>query len=155
MRATVPALITGILFGAGLALSDMINPARVLAFLDLTGSWDPTLAFVMAGAVAASAAGYFAAHRRRTPVFGRTFFIPENRLLDRQLIAGAAVFGIGWGLVGFCPGPIICALALGVWQAWLFAAAMVLGMFLHRATAGLGAPPTRSREPRAARASDA
>ena len=132
MRAIVPALVTGFLFGAGLALSDMVNPARVLGFLDIAGSWDPTLAFVMAAAVIASAIGYAVSRGLRAPVFGTGFFIPENRRLDRQLIAGAALFGIGWGLVGFCPGPALAGLVLGVWQVWLFVAAMLAGMALQR-----------------------
>ena len=132
MRATFPALLTGLAFGAGLALSDMVNPARVLAFLDVAGAWDPALAFVMGGAVAASGIGYAVSRRLRTPLFGKSFFIPENRMLDRQLIGGAALFGIGWGLVGFCPGPAVAALVSGLWQPWLFVAAMIAGMTLHR-----------------------
>jgi uncharacterized protein len=154
MRATIPALIAGVLFGAGLALSDMVNPARVQAFLDVAGSWDPALAFVMAGAVAASAIGYAAARARGTPLFGARFFIPENRMLDRQLIAGAALFGIGWGLVGFCPGPAISGLVLGAWQPWLFVIAMVAGMVLHRTVAGLS-PGKMQREPAVAPERDA
>ncbi|GAA4743903.1 YeeE/YedE family protein [Sphingomonas daechungensis] len=137
MRTVLPALASGILFGAGLAVSDMINPSRVLGFLDLAGSWDPTLAFVMIGAVLASAIGYVVSRRLRAPIFGRSFFIPENRQLDSQLIGGAVLFGIGWGMVGFCPGPAIAGLAFGMWQAWLFVAAMIIGMFLHRVVAGL------------------
>jgi uncharacterized membrane protein YedE/YeeE len=135
MRAFGPALGAGIVFGAGLALSDMVNPARVLGFLDIVGSWDATLAFVMGGAVIASAVGFLLSRRLRAPVFGKSFFIPENRQLDRNLIGGAALFGVGWGLVGFCPGPAIASLVLGLWQPWLFALAMIAGMFLHRAWA--------------------
>lgn len=132
MRFPWPALLTGVLFGGGLALSDMVNPARVLAFLDLFGAWDPTLAFVMGGAVLVSAAGYRVSRDMRAPFFGSQFFLPENRVMDRQLIGGAALFGIGWGLVGFCPGPAIAGLAFGLWQPWLFVAAMLAGMGLHR-----------------------
>ena len=132
MRAIFPALASGIVFGGGLALSDMVSPARVLGFLDVAGSWDPTLAFVMAGAVLASAIGFVVSRRLRAPLFGRTFFIPENRQLDSQLIGGAALFGIGWGLVGFCPGPAIAGLVYGMWQPWLFVAAMIVGMALQR-----------------------
>ena len=135
MRTTLAALAAGLLFGAGLALSDMINPGRVLAFLDVAGAWDPTLAFVMAGAVLASAIGYAVSRRRRAPLFGSGFFIPENRQLDRQLIGGAALFGIGWGLVGFCPGPVVASLIFGMWQPWLFVVAMLAGMMLHRMAA--------------------
>ena len=132
MRTFLAALVAGTLFGAGLALSDMVNPARVLGFLDVAGAWDPTLVFVMAAAVLASAIGYLASRPLRAPVFGTHFLIPENRRLDRQLIGGAALFGIGWGLVGFCPGPAVAGLVLGLWQPWLFVAAMVAGMALQR-----------------------
>jgi uncharacterized membrane protein YedE/YeeE len=132
MRAIVPASVAGVIFGAGLALSDMVNPARVLGFLDIAGTWDPTLALVMGGAVVASAIGFAFSRRLRAPLFGKSFFIPENRRLDSQLIGGAALFGIGWGLVGFCPGPAIAGLIYGMWQPWLFVAAMTAGMVLQR-----------------------
>lgn len=135
MRATLAAFGAGTIFGAGLTLSDMINPARVLAFLDVAGSWDPTLALVMAAAVLASAVGYAWSRRLHTPLFGHAFAIPENRRLDRQLIGGAALFGVGWGLVGLCPGPALAGLVLGLWQPWLFVAAMLAGMALHREVA--------------------
>lgn len=147
MRATIPALAAGILFGAGLALSGMVNPARVLGFLDLAGAWDATLAFVMGSAVVASALGYMLARRRRAPLFGTSFLIPENRRLDSQLIGGAALFGIGWGLAGFCPGPAIAGLVYGLWQSWLFVAAMLAGMWLHR---GATSPRGTARPPREA-----
>lgn len=145
MRATFPALLTGLIFGAGLALSDMVNPARVLGFLDVAGVWDPTLVFVMSGAVAASAVGYSVSRRLRTPLFGNSFFIPENRMLDRQLIGGAALFGTGWGLVGFCPGPAVAALVFGLWQPWLFVASMLGGMAIHRvaSTPRISGAPSR------------
>ena len=132
MRAIVPASVAGVIFGAGLALSDMVNPARVLGFLDIAGTWDPTLAFVMGAAVVASAIGFAFSRRLHAPLFGKSFFIPENRRLDSQLIGGAALFGIGWGLVGFCPGPAIAGLIYGIWQPWLFVAAMTAGMVLQR-----------------------
>jgi uncharacterized protein len=132
MRIPIASLITGTLFGAGLALSDMINPARVLAFLDLAGDWDPSLAFVMGGAIIPMVIAYVISRRMRTPLFDKSFFIPENRVLDSQLLTGAALFGIGWGLVGFCPGPAIAGLVMGAWQPWLFVAAMLGGMFIHR-----------------------
>jgi hypothetical protein len=135
MRAFFPALLTGLLFGAGLALSDMVNPARVLGFLDIAGAWDPTLAFVMGGAVIVSALGYVVSRGMRTPLFEGKFFIPENRMLDGRLIIGSALFGIGWGLVGFCPGPAVAGLVFGLWQPWLFVAAMLVGMLLHRVAA--------------------
>lgn len=131
MRSWLPALMVGVMFGAGLALSDMINPARVLAFLDIAGAWDPTLAFVMAGALVPSALAYRAARRMGHPLLADRFSIPENRKLDRRLIAGALVFGAGWGLAGFCPGPALASLVMGLWQPALFVAAMLAGMAAH------------------------
>ncbi|MBU2033989.1 MAG: YeeE/YedE family protein, partial [Alphaproteobacteria bacterium] len=105
MRKFLPGLIVGVIFGAGLALSDMINPARVLAFLDVAGAWDPTLAYVMGSALIPSAIAYRIRQRMDRPLLAQTFAIPESRRLDRPLLLGAALFGIGWGLVGLCPGP--------------------------------------------------
>jgi uncharacterized protein len=132
MRAPIASLVAGTIFGAGLALSDMINPARVLGFLDLAGEWDPSLAFVMGGAIIPMVIAYAISRRMRTPLFDRSFFIPENRVMDSRLLIGAALFGIGWGLVGFCPGPAIAGLVFGQWQPWLFVAAMLGGMMIHR-----------------------
>ena len=132
MRNILPGLIVGLVFGAGLALSDMVNPARVLAFLDLAGAWDPTLAFVMGGALIPSAIGYAIVRRMQRPIMAEEFRIPQNRALEPQLLAGAAVFGIGWGLVGLCPGPAIAGLVFGQWQLWLFVLAMLAGMVGHR-----------------------
>jgi len=148
MRIGLSALAAGLLFGAGLGLSDMINPARVLAFLDVAGRWDPTLAFVMSGAVLASAIGYLASRRLRAPLLEKRFFIPEARELDGRLVGGAALFGIGWGLVGFCPGPAVASLVFGpisgLWQPWLFVGAMAVGMLLQRR---LAAPRTPMASP--------
>ncbi len=132
---TLVVLLIGAIFGAGVTVSDMINPARVQAFLDVAGAWDPTLAFVMAAAIPPSAIAYLIRRRMDRPLLGERFFIPENRQLDTRLLAGAALFGVGWGLAGFCPGPAIAALVLGAWQPWLFVAAMLTGMVLHRLTA--------------------
>lgn len=137
MRRLLPGLIAGLLFGGGLALSDMINPARVLAFLDVAGAWDPTLAFVMAGALVPTAIAYWVSRRMARPLMAEEFRIPQNRDVEPRLLAGAAIFGVGWGLVGFCPGPAIAALGFGLWQPWLFVAAMFAGMFAHRVA---GAP---------------
>lgn len=131
MRNLFPGLIVGVIFGAGLALSDMVNPARVQAFLDVAGAWDPTLIFVMGAALVPSALAYLIRRRMPRPLLADRFSIPEGRTIDRQLIVGAATFGIGWGLVGFCPGPAIAGLVLGAWQPWLFAVAMLAGMALH------------------------
>lgn len=132
LRKILPGLLVGLIFGAGLALSDMVNPARVLAFLDLFGDWDPTLAFVMGSALVPSAIAYAVVRRMRRPLLADEFRIPQNRVIEPQLLAGATIFGVGWGLIGLCPGPAIAGLALGYWQAWLFVAAMLAGMLAHR-----------------------
>ena len=131
MRNLFPGLIVGIIFGAGLALSDMVNPARVQAFLDVAGAWDPTLMFVMGAALVPSAVAYLIRRRLTRPLLGERFSIPESRTLDRPLLLGAAMFGVGWGLVGFCPGPALAGLVLGAWQPWLFVMAMLAGMAIH------------------------
>ena len=125
------ALFCGLLFGFGLALSGMLNPARVRGFLDLFGRFDPSLAFVLAGAVAVSALGFILSRRLPTPLFGEAFHIPERTAIDRRLALGAAAFGVGWGMGGFCPGPGVAALALGIAPAFIFTAAMLAGMLLH------------------------
>ena len=131
MRNLVPGLFVGVIFGAGLALSDMVNPSRVQAFLDIAGTWDPTLIFVMGAALVPSAVAYLIRRRMARPLFGERFSIPESLTLDRRLLVGAGMFGVGWGLVGFCPGPAVAGLVLGAWQPWLFVAAMLAGMALH------------------------
>ena len=132
MLHALGALLAGILFGLGLAVSQMINPAKVLGFLDIAGRWDPSLALVMAGALAVTAFGYRLALKRPAPLLAPRFELPTVREIDRRLIAGAAVFGIGWGLVGFCPGPAIASLAFGVKESLIFVAAMLAGMALFR-----------------------
>ncbi len=132
MAATASAFAAGLLFGLGLIVSGMANPAKVLAFLDVTGRWDPSLAFVMAGAVAVSAVGYRVARRRGRPVLATRLDLPTRRNLDPRLIAGAAVFGLGWGLVGLCPGPALTLLTVSPAPAATFVAAMVVGMLLFR-----------------------
>lgn len=127
------ALTAGTIFGAGLAVSDMINPARVLNFLDLAGHWDPTLMFVMAGALAVTALGYRLIFRRAAPAFGDTFNLPTARQIDLRLVGGAAVFGVGWGLAGMCPGPALANLATLQPNVALFVAAMLVGMIVANA----------------------
>ncbi|WP_308515867.1 DUF6691 family protein [Sphingomonas flavescens] len=143
MRHGLPGLIVGVLFGAGLALSGMIDPARVLGFLDLAGNWNPALAFVLAAALVPSAIAYAIVRRMSAPLMATEFCIPQNREIEPRLLAGAALFGIGWGLAGLCPGPAIAGLVLGYWQNWLFVAAMLAGMWLHQryAEARDGFPP--------------
>lgn len=140
MRNYFPGLIVGVIFGAGLALSDMVNPARVQAFLDVAGAWDPTLMFVMGAALVPSAIAYLIRRRLTRPLLGERFSIPESRSLDRKLLVGAGMFGVGWGLAGFCPGPAVAGLVLGAWQPWLFVGAMLAGMMLHHALTGTRAP---------------
>ena len=136
-------LCLGLLFGVGLVVSGMSNPAKVLNFLDLFGTWDPSLAFVMGGALIPSSIAYLIRNRRQAPVFDDRFHIPTNRRPDGDLVAGAVLFGLGWGLVGLCPGPAIAALTTGRWEAGLFVAAMVAGMFAYRLTLGRPALATR------------
>ena len=144
MRNLLPGLIVGILFGAGLALSDMVNPARVLAFLDVAGAWDPTLLYVMSAALLPSAVAYLIRRRIPKPLLAESFAIPRGGTLDRPLLLGAAMFGVGWGLVGFCPGPAIAGLVFGVWQPWLFVAAMLTAMALHHLLVSARAEPRQS-----------
>lgn len=132
MARLLAALSAGLLFGAGLLASDMVNPARVLAFLDLAGDWDPTLAFVIGGALIPTVIAFAIARHMGHPVLEPGFHLPSRRDLDAPLIGGALLFGIGWGLVGFCPGPAIAVLAFGPWQGAVFVAAVLAGMILHR-----------------------
>lgn len=125
------ALSAGLLFGLGLAMSGMLDPARVLGFLYVAGDWDPSLAFVLAGAVAVSTLSYLVRGRMERPALTDRFQIPEERRLDRRLIGGAALFGVGWGLVGLCPGPALAALSLGIVPVFAFVAAMMAGRALH------------------------
>lgn len=129
-------LAAGLLFGLGLSVSGLVNPAKVLAFLDIAGDWDPSLAVTMACAVGVTFLGYRLAFARGAPLFADTFQIPALSDIDRRLVAGAALFGIGWGLVGFCPGPAIAALSLGLTPVLVFVAAMLAGMALARLSAG-------------------
>lgn len=132
MARLLSALAIGLIFGAGIAISGMANPAKVLNFFDVAGSWDPSLAFVMGGALLVTAIGYRFVLKRGAPVFGRLFHLPTRRDLDLPLVAGSAVFGIGWGIAGFCPGGAIPALGLGHAEAWLFAGSMLAGIALAR-----------------------
>jgi uncharacterized protein len=132
VRRLLPALASGALFGAGLALGGMTDPVRVRGFLDLFGRWDPTLAFVMAGAVAVMAIAWRVRAGMSRPVFADRFSLPVRTDLDVRLIVGAALFGIGWGLAGLCPGPAVAALALAPLNVLPFVLAMLAGMALQR-----------------------
>jgi len=122
-------LLAGILFGAGLLVSGMANPAKVLNFLDVAGSWDPSLAFVMGGAVACTSLGYPLVLGRKQPLFANAFELPERRDIDRPLVVGALLFGLGWGLSGYCPGPLWTSLAGQAKGTFMFAAFMLAGMW--------------------------
>ena len=127
----VAALASGLVFGWGLSLSGMLDPVRVRGFLDVAGAWDPSLMFVLGGAVAVSALGYRILPHLRRPAFDTRFDLPTRRRIDAPLIAGSALFGIGWGLAGFCPGPAMAALSTGLLPVAVFVAAMLAGMLLH------------------------
>lgn len=129
---TVIPMLSGIIFGAGLAIGGMTNPARVRGFLDIFGEWDPTLAFVMGGAVIVMAAVWQLQSRFSKPLFAEGFAIPETRDLTPRLIGGSALFGIGWAIAGLCPGPGIAALVIEPVSAAIFVAAMLAGMALVR-----------------------
>jgi uncharacterized protein len=122
------AFLAGLVFGIGLIVSGMANPAKVLGFLDLAGRWDPSLIVVMAGAIAVGAIGLLVAGRRRLSLLGSPMKLPTVRTIDARLIVGSALFGIGWGLVGFCPGPALVAIGAGYPKALVFTAAMIGGM---------------------------
>jgi uncharacterized membrane protein YedE/YeeE len=122
------AFVAGLAFGVGLVVSQMANPAKVLGFLDLAGRWDPSLAFVMAGAIAVAVIGFALAGRRPTTLLGTPVQLPTTRVIDARLVGGALLFGVGWGLAGFCPGPAFVALGAGHVKALVFIAAMLAGM---------------------------
>lgn len=125
------SLVAGLIFGFGLSLSGMLDPVRVRGFLDIAGAWDPTLMFVLGGAVSVSAIGYVLSRRFSGPAFDAQFDVPTRRAIDRELIAGAIIFGIGWGIAGLCPGPAIASLSLGLVPTVVFVVAMIVGMILH------------------------
>ena len=130
MSAFLAALITGVVFGLGLCVSEMVNPARVVGFLDVLGSWDATLLWVMVSAVAVTGIGFPLVMKRKRPVLTDRFLLPEKKEIDRRLIAGSVIFGIGWGLAGLCPGPAVAALASLSPSVLLFVVAMAGGQWL-------------------------
>lgn len=132
MLRTLLAGLIGLVFGSGIALSGMANPAKVLNFFDVAGQWDPSLALVMAGALAVTALGYGLVLRRGRPLLDTRFHLPTNRRLDPILLGGSAIFGLGWGIAGFCPGGAIPALGLGESSAWIFVGAMLSGIAAAR-----------------------
>ena len=130
MGRNLSALLAGLVFGLGLTFSEMVNPAKVLAFLDILGNWDPSLAFVMGAALLVTAIGYRIVWRAERPLFATEFQVPGNRSIDNRLATGAILFGAGWGLVGLCPGPAISALSFGGPPIFIFMASMAAGMGL-------------------------
>lgn len=136
IKRILPPLASGVLFGAGLALGGMTNPARVRGFLDVFGNWDPTLAFVMGGAVIVMAVAWRFRERMAHPLFAEKFSLPDRTDLTGKLVGGSALFGIGWGIAGLCPGPGVAALVIEPASAAIFVIAMLAGMGIVRLTEG-------------------
>lgn len=134
-RLILAAFVSGVLFGVGLAMSGMTDPRRVLGFLDLFGDFDPTLLFVLGGAVITTIVSFRLVLRRGSPVLASTFHVSNLKHIDRRLVAGAAIFGIGWGIAGYCPGPALAGLGIASIEALWFVPAMIAGMILHRIVA--------------------
>ncbi len=124
----VASFLAGLVFGLGLIVSGMANPVKVLGFLDLAGDWDPSLAFVMGGAIAVGTIAFFVARKRVVSLLGAPMRLPASRDIDHRLVGGSLLFGIGWGIAGFCPGPGLVALGMGEVKALVFVAAMLAGM---------------------------
>lgn len=127
MKREVVALVAGVLFGLGLAVSQMINPKKVLGFLDIAGAWDPSLALVMGGALAVATIGTLIMRRTQRPVLDVRYYVPDRRDLDTRLILGAALFGVGWGIGGYCPGPGLAAMTIGWWEPFVFVVSLIAG----------------------------
>jgi hypothetical protein len=138
MRQLLIPLVSGTIFGAGLTIGGMTDPARVRGFLDLFGAWDPTLAFVMGGAVLVMALAWTVQRRMLRPAFAEGFSLPDRNDLTPRLVGGSALFGIGWGIAGLCPGPGFAALAIAPGSAAIFVAAMLAGMLAVRLMEGHG-----------------
>ena len=132
MMNKIFSLLSGFIFGLGLTVSSMTNPAKVIGFLDITDNWDPSLMFVMIGAIAISAPLFYLLRNKTKPLFDLKFEIPTTKKIDKKLILGASIFGIGWGMVGFCPGPAIASLALLKPFSIIFVIAMVGGFYMSK-----------------------
>ena len=128
MARDLASLASGLLFGVGLAVSQMMNPAKVLGFLDVAGAWDPSLALVMIGALAITLPAFRQVLKEPAPRLAANFLVPGAGAIDARLVGGAAIFGVGWGLVGFCPGPALAALSVGDGRVLIFVVAMLAGM---------------------------
>ena len=148
MRRLV-SLLAGMVFGLGLGISGMTDPNKVLGFLDVTGAWDPSLMLVLGGAVGVTALSFRFVLRSTEPLLGGAFHLPERRQVDLPLLAGAALFGAGWGLSGYCPGPGVALLANVSWETWIFVPSLLAGMLMHRVLGGVRdhAPPVLSARP--------
>ncbi|MFA6178986.1 MAG: DUF6691 family protein [Candidatus Methylopumilus sp.] len=131
MMILISAFMSGLIFGIGLILSGMTDPAKVIGFLDVTGSWDPSLAFVMLGAIAVAYFAFRIATRQSKTILGETIALPAKKEIDTRLIVGSITFGIGWGLAGYCPGPAIASIATNASEPILFSAAMLAGMAIY------------------------
>ena len=138
----VAVYLIGLIFGIGILISGMANPAKVLNFFDIAGTWDPSLIFVMGGALIVTALGYQLVLRQPAPIMAARFDLPTNRALDARLLGGAATFGIGWGIAGFCPGGALPALGTGRTEVFVFVAALLAGIFAARALMKLTATRT-------------
>lgn len=137
------ALIAGLLFGAGLTLSGMTDPNQVLAFLNFSGNWSPNLLFVLGSAVSITSVGYLLVQMRTTPLFGSAFHLPSKSAIDRPLILGSILFGFGWGLVGFCPGPALVSAMMLDANAAIFLAAFITGSYLFQLASSINYSPRR------------
>ena len=144
MIASIIALLAGLVFGLGLILSGMGSPAKVQNFLDFFGTWDPSLGLVMGGAIAVGLVAFTWAKRRKTALLGDAMQLPTQSTIDRKLITGSALFGAGWGLAGFCPGPALMNLSTLQPEVWLFVAAMLAGMWLQHVLAAITAMRTNA-----------
>jgi uncharacterized membrane protein YedE/YeeE len=150
MKRVLVSFISGIVFALGLGISGMTRPVKVIGFLDFAGNWDASLAFVMIGAIGFYFTAYRLIRKRSAPLLAETFSVPEGKHIDLNLIVGAAVFGAGWGLGGFCPGPAITSLASGAHSVLVFVLAMAIGMYIHGTLAVLrlfSIQPLRTRVP--------
>ena len=132
MKALAAAILSGLVFGLGVTISGMNNPEKVLDFLDVAGNWDPSLALVLAAATGTAGLSFRYILKRRCPIFGTKFHLPLSNDIEFRLVLGAGIFGIGWGIVGLCPGPAFTTLLLGRWEAYVFLAAMIAGMICYQ-----------------------
>ena len=149
MKRVAASLLSGLIFGAGLALSGMTDPTKVLGFLDVTGAWDPSLLLVMGGAVTVAFVGFRVVRGQPQPVFAGAFHLPTRQAIDSALIGGAVLFGIGWGVSGYCPGPAVALMAAPGREALIFLPAVVLGILLQRWAGGAKRADPGARAPEA------